>query len=69
MKENFRVTNSEYSRWRIIKITRKTEERLTILIREILREEFEKQQKNSPSLISGNLEITMKNKSIKTENE
>ena len=51
MKENFRVTNSEYSRWRIIKITRKTEERLTTLIREILREEFEKQQKNSPILL------------------
>ena len=43
-------------------------ERLTTLIREIFREEFEKQQKNVLNLISGNLEITMKEiKSIKTE--
>ena len=45
-----------------------SEERLTSLIREIFREEFEKQQKNLLNLISGNLEITMKEiKSIKTE--
>ena len=44
------------------------EERLTTLIREIFREEFEKQQKNLLNLISGDLEITMKEiKSIKTE--
>ena len=45
-----------------------SEERLTTLIREIFREEFEKQQKNLLNLISGNLEITMKEvKSIETE--
>ena len=45
-----------------------SEERLTTLIREIFREEFEKQQKNLLNVISGNLEITMKEiKSIKTE--
>ena len=44
------------------------EERLTTLIREIFREEFEKQQKILLNLISGNLNITMKEiKSIKTE--
>ena len=37
-----------------------SEERLTILIREIFREELEKQQKNLLNLISGNLKITMK---------
>ena len=45
-----------------------SEERLTTLIREIFREESEKQQKHLLNLISGNLEITMKGiKSIKTE--
>ena len=45
-----------------------SEERLATLIREIFREEFEKQQKNLLNVISGNLEITMKEiKSIKTE--
>ena len=45
-----------------------SEERLTTLIREIFREEFEKQQKNLLNVISGNLEITMKEiKSMKTE--
>ena len=45
-----------------------SKERLTTLIREIFREEFEKQQKNLLNVISGNLEITMKEiKSIKTE--
>ena len=45
-----------------------SKESLTTLIREIFREEFEKQQKNLLNLISGNLEITMKEiKSIKTE--
>ena len=45
-----------------------SEERLTTLIREIFREEFEKQQKILLNLISGNLNITMKEiKSIKTE--
>ena len=45
-----------------------SEERLTTLIREIFREEFEKQQKNLLNLISGDLEITMKEiKSIKTQ--
>ena len=45
-----------------------SEERLTTLIREIFREEFEKQQKNLLNLISADLEITMKEiKSIKTE--
>ena len=45
-----------------------SEERLTTLIREIFREEFEKQQKNLLNVISGNLEITMKEiKSIKTD--
>ena len=45
-----------------------SEERLTTLIREIFREEFEKQQKILLNLISGNLDITMKEiKSIKTE--
>ena len=34
--------------------------RLTTLIKEIFREEFEKQQKNLLNLIRGNLEITMK---------
>ena len=34
--------------------------RLTTLIKEIFREEFEKQQKNLVNLIRGNLEITMK---------
>ena len=33
---------------------------LTTLIKEIFREEFEKQQKNLLNLIRGNLEITMK---------
>ena len=43
-------------------------ERLTTLIREIFREESKKQQKNLLNLISGNLEITMKEiKPIKTE--
>ena len=41
---------------------------MTILIREIFRDEFEKQQKNLLNLMSGNLEITMNEiKSIKTE--
>ena len=45
-----------------------SKESLTTLIREIFREEFEKQQKNLLNVISGNLEITMKEiKSIKTE--
>ena len=45
-----------------------SEESLTTLIREIFREEFEKQQKNLLNLISSDLEITMKEiKSIKTE--
>ena len=45
-----------------------SQERLTTLIREIFREESEKQQKHLLDLISGNLEITMKGiKSIKTE--
>ena len=45
-----------------------SEERLTTLIREIFREESEKQQKHLLNLISGNFEITMKGiKSIKTE--
>ena len=45
-----------------------SEEILATLIREIFREEFEKQQKNLFNLISGNLEITTKEiKSIKTE--
>ena len=45
-----------------------SEERLATLIREIFREEFEKQQKNLLNVISGNLEITMKEiKSIKTD--
>ena len=44
-----------------------TEERLTTLIREVFRGEFEKQQKNLLNLII-NLKITMKEvKSIKTE--
>ena len=44
-----------------------SEERLTTLIREIFRGEFEKQQKNLLNLII-NLKITMKEvKSIKTE--
>ena len=42
--------------------------RLSILIRMIFREELEKQQKNLLNLISGNLEIIMKEiKGIKTE--
>ena len=42
--------------------------RLSILIRMIFREELEKQQKNLLNLISGNLEIIMKEiKAIKTE--
>ena len=41
---------------------------MTTLIREIFRDEFEKQQKNLLNLMSGNLEITMNEiKSIKTE--
>ena len=45
-----------------------SKERLTTLIREIFRKEFEKQQKNLLNLISGNLEITMKEiKSIKVD--
>ena len=45
-----------------------SEERLTTLIREVFREEFKKQQKILLNLISGNLDITMKEiKSIKTE--
>ena len=45
-----------------------SQERLTTLIREICRKELKKQQKNLLSLISGNLETTMKEiKSIKTE--
>ena len=45
-----------------------SEERLATLIREIFRKDFEKQQKNLLNLISGNLEIPMKEiKSIKTE--
>ena len=35
-------------------------ESLTTLIREIFREEFEKQQKNLLNVISGNLKITIK---------
>ena len=42
--------------------------RLSILIRRIFREELEKQQKNLLNLISGNLEIVMKEiKAIKSE--
>ena len=37
-----------------------SKERLTTLIREIFREELEKQQKNLLNLTSGNFEITMK---------
>ena len=45
-----------------------SEKRLTTLIRDILREEFEIQQKNVLNLISGNLKITMKEiKSMKTD--
>ena len=45
-----------------------SEERLTTLIREVFREGFRKQQKILLNLISGNLDITMKEiKSIKTE--
>ena len=45
-----------------------SEEKLTTLIREIIKEEFEKQQKNLINLISGNFEITTKEiKSIKSE--
>ena len=45
-----------------------SQERLTTLIREICRKELKKQLKNLLSLISGNLETTMKEiKSIKTE--
>ena len=45
-----------------------SEERLTTLIREVFREGFKKQQKILLNLISGNLDITMKEiKSIKTE--
>ena len=45
-----------------------SEKRLTTLIREMFREEFEKQQNNLPNLIRDNFEITMKEiKSIKTE--
>ena len=45
-----------------------SEKRLTTLIREIFRKECQKQQKNLLNLISGNLEIPMKEiKSIKTE--
>ena len=45
-----------------------SEERLTTLIREVFREEFEKQQNILLNLISGNLDITMKEiKSTKTE--
>ena len=45
-----------------------SEERLTTLMREIFRKDFEKQQKNLLNLISGNLEIPMKEiKSTKTE--
>ena len=41
---------------------------MTTLIREIFRDEFEKQQKNLLNLMSGNLEVTMNEiKSIKTE--
>ena len=41
---------------------------MTTLIREIFRDEFEKQQKNLLNLMSANLEITMNEiKSIKTE--
>ena len=40
----------------------------TALIREIFREEFEKQKKNLLNLVTGNLEITMKEiKCTKTE--
>ena len=45
-----------------------SEARLTNLIREKFRDIFEKKQKKLLNLISGNLEITMKEiKSIKTE--
>ena len=45
-----------------------SEARLTALIREIFREEFEKQKKNLLNLVTGNLEITMKEiKCTKTE--
>ena len=45
-----------------------SEERLTTLIREVFREGFKTQQKILLNLISGNLDITMKEiKSIKTE--
>ena len=45
-----------------------SEERLTTLIREVFREEFEKHQKILLNLISGNLDITMKEiKSTKIE--
>ena len=45
-----------------------SEERLTTLIREVFREEFEKHQKILLNLISRNLDITMKEiKSTKTE--
>ena len=45
-----------------------SKERLTTLIREIFRQELEKQQKNLLNLIRGNLKITLKEiKSTKTE--
>ena len=45
-----------------------SETRLTALIREIFREEFEKQKENLLNLVTGNLEITMKEiKCTKTE--
>ena len=45
-----------------------TEERLQILIKNILAEEFQKQEKNIINIISGNFEITMKEiKDLKAE--
>ena len=45
-----------------------TEERLTILIKSIFAEEFQKQEKNIVNIISGNFEITMKEiKDLKAE--
>ena len=68
------ISNVKFRSQRIIKMEHNKDntylnlERLTTLIREIFREESKKQQKNLLNLISGNLEITMKEiKPIKTE--
>ena len=57
--ENSPSSNSPVENMAATKCTCISEERLTELIKSIFKEEFEIQQKNIVTLISGNFEITM----------